>query len=1119
MSDNPDPPAPASGGAVSWRPPSLEEMQDLLPQYEFISLIGHGGMGAVYKATQISLDRPVAVKVLPPGVDDGEMGFTERFKVEARMMAKMNHPGIVSVHDFGIAGGHLLFIVMEFVDGTDVAKMIAAQIKLEPGHALAITAHVCDALRYAHERHVVHGDIKPANVLIGMDGQVKVADFGLARFHEAGQAGGETGTGITLGTPDYVAPEVMTAGATVDGRADLYAVGVMLYNMLTGEVPRGVFQLPSVKIGCDPRMDVIICKAMEQDPARRYQTALEIRQDLDLIFAVPVAQAATTSRRGPVAPAAKAPPPQRGNWIWTVAVVAALGTLGFVVWRDHVASPAPVDITKQSGKPVEVTEPEPKHDTEPRSEPIVRRPDPSGPGGRPAPQADARPQPAPPPVETEATRHLGELDAQFQAALDRDVTQVRATAIAALDAKYLAALDRSLAAASSSLVLTETKVLQAEKQRVESHGPLPDEDPGDLSATVKSLRDTYRTALGKIEAGVQPIAVLLHDKYGKVLAMYREELTRAGKADDARRVTVKEKQVAASRVLAMAGGPGHDIEYLTEAVRKEKGGTADGIVLKNTQKFETPDSFVPPVEITVVAKTENTNLRLGYAADQLIFNWEVREASLRMDGGPAGGKHKEGAGSIPKQTFVTVRWLVTPTSQTVFVNGEKRYEHSGAYSRIDRPVSVFTSNSTVTLKSLKVKPLRAPSVEKLATVLVEGAVRMPLRPGAKVYGDNHDHSWVTVPALFSGNQFFQAAQMKEPVLKLKVLSDGLVYLACTSRWGGGGSGGDWRSELVTQAQLEAQGWHVVDSARELKTTEEDHTWLAFSRQCKAGESFKYRTEKYLSPIVIIDASDDATDGLPDDGGAITTDRVLPPGEYRNKKKVTIGRHDDADPKKLYAVTVVSSPVTRIVDSSIAIEKGRWQAEGTRFIRTGLDLYLDGTMEAKNSIFEACTMGKKGTWFIPWFSTKWSLQNCIVTKSFLHGWNLTDVGVQARQCTFYGVQLPVIKYRDDAAVEVKKPWLTIKNCRFVECRVPESLLIATQDCVFEHCTFGDPEPKIPIKSPITLRIYTTEPGVKPATGPDRMVEVLDAAKVPSPAGATLKHNRRQSIVDFVGPPGA
>lgn len=309
-----------TGGHLKWRAPTPERLQEMLPGYEVIMMLGAGGMGAVYKGRQRSLDRLVAIKILPPeAAGDEESKFVERFKNEARTMAKLNHPGIVNVYDFGETSEGQLYFVMEFVDGTDVAKMILSQGKLPPEHALAITAHVCDALAYAHKHGVVHRDIKPANVLINMEGAVKVADFGLARMEEPGQSSGLTKTGVAMGTPDFVSPEALVMGSKVDGRADLYAVGVMLYNMLTGEVPRGFFQLPSQKTGSDPRFDGIVRRAMEQDREQRYQTAAEVRRDLDVILTMPLVQAGGQSsaaipmQKLPPKPVASGPAPRQGK--------------------------------------------------------------------------------------------------------------------------------------------------------------------------------------------------------------------------------------------------------------------------------------------------------------------------------------------------------------------------------------------------------------------------------------------------------------------------------------------------------------------------------------------------------------------------------------------------------------------------------------------------------------------------------------------------------------------------------------------------------------------------------------------------------------------------------------
>ena len=195
MPDSPDHrPASSRAGSsgLGWTPPSVEHLQALLTQYEILSMLGHGGMGAVYKGKQKSLDRMVAIKILPPGLDDDDAKFTERFKNEARTMARLNHPGIVSVYDFGETAEGQFYFVMEYVDGTDVAKMIQSSVKVPPDHALAITAHVCDALGYAHANGVIHRDIKPANILINMQGQVKVADFGLAKQDDPSMTTGLT---------------------------------------------------------------------------------------------------------------------------------------------------------------------------------------------------------------------------------------------------------------------------------------------------------------------------------------------------------------------------------------------------------------------------------------------------------------------------------------------------------------------------------------------------------------------------------------------------------------------------------------------------------------------------------------------------------------------------------------------------------------------------------------------------------------------------------------------------------------------------------------------------------------------------------------------------------------
>ncbi len=287
---------PASSPATEAPPPAPAELAEHFPSYEILDFVGRGGMGFVYRARHRTLERQVALKLLAPQVA-AQPGFAERFAREARVLASLSHPSIVAVHDHGRAGPwwHL---ALEFVEGASLRELMR-QRSIEPRQALAIVAQICGALEYAHERGVVHRDIKPENILVDRAGRVRILDFGLSKF--SGERAGEnlTRTDQVMGTPHYMAPEQWERPAEVDHRADIYSVGVVFYELLTGELPLGRFEPPSHRAAIDVRLDEVVLKSLEKAPERRYQHASEVKSRVEEM-------SHTTSASPPVAPAASA---------------------------------------------------------------------------------------------------------------------------------------------------------------------------------------------------------------------------------------------------------------------------------------------------------------------------------------------------------------------------------------------------------------------------------------------------------------------------------------------------------------------------------------------------------------------------------------------------------------------------------------------------------------------------------------------------------------------------------------------------------------------------------------------------------------------------------------------
>ena len=291
-------------------PPTIDEVAAAFPQLEILDLIGQGGMGFVFRARQTILERDVALKILPQHLAE-DPKFAERFTREGKLLAKLNHQNIVSIFDFGESGG-FFYLMMEFVDGVNLRQAMRAS-RFTPEQALSIVPSICEALQFAHDEGVLHRDIKPENILLDSKGRVKIADFGIAKLvergsmshssdeaeaaaespgsaapKEAASGGGPalreiTQEGSSLGTPNYMAPEQIGSPSDVDHRADIYSLGVVFYELLTGELPSSDLAPPSSKTPLNPQVDEVVLRALEKERERRQSSATEFRTQVEIV--------------------------------------------------------------------------------------------------------------------------------------------------------------------------------------------------------------------------------------------------------------------------------------------------------------------------------------------------------------------------------------------------------------------------------------------------------------------------------------------------------------------------------------------------------------------------------------------------------------------------------------------------------------------------------------------------------------------------------------------------------------------------------------------------------------------------------------------------------------------
>ncbi len=569
--------------------PSVEEMAALLPQYAFENLAAFGGMGAVYKGRQVSLDRPVAIKILPPEFGQQE-DFAERFKSEARAMAKLNHTHIVGVYDFGITKEGHLYLVMEWVEGQTLHTLIQkGSIPVRKAANLAM--QLCEALAFAHHHKILHRDIKPGNIMISEDDQVKVADFGLAR-PITGEAEENP-----FGTPDYAAPEILGKGA-VDQRADIFAAGVVLYEMLTGRVPQQPRRSVKEFAPLSARWDELIDKATHADPAKRFQDVAEFRAHIAKLINEG-AQAVNVVAVAEDAPKVKI----TLKPLHLVLIGAAVIVIGVILSGMFKAAPVaetpPKQVTDSAPPKADKVEPKPEKTKEPepvkKAEPVVVVPavEPEMKKEEPAPPVKnmtaVAPAPTPPPptmpvvtppvmlvqptaAETlrETIQRLEERDpelaqmvkdfgAEWSTNLDIGVE----SEMQELADKYIPALQRSL----SGVVLQQRDFVLSEISHVANHEPLTDPDLL-WPAVLKNLRRTYEAQRGTIQAQADKTAQKMRASQCELVLQKARERAAAGKVEAAKRA-----EAVAGELAKLTTAP--SLKALQQSVANAAGMAAD----------------------------------------------------------------------------------------------------------------------------------------------------------------------------------------------------------------------------------------------------------------------------------------------------------------------------------------------------------------------------------------------------------------------------------------------------------------------------------------------------------------------------------------------------------------
>jgi serine/threonine protein kinase len=547
--------------------PTIEELAPLFPAYEIGGFVAQGGMGAVYHARQKSLDRPVAIKILPREFgSDGQ--FRTSFEAEAKAMAKLNHPNLLAVYDFGAIDG-MLFIIMELVEGKSLHHS-AHGIAIEQKEAARLVSGICRGLAHAHQAGILHRDIKPANILLTTKVEPKIGDFGLAR--PVGQAHGADET--IFGTPGYSAPEVLHNPNAVDQRTDIYAVGIILYELLTGQLPPDPWQPPSTLVRTDPGFDAIARRATHPSPELGYVDANELADELDELakrLRGKVLQKKTLATPGAAAPApttaALGRPALRPTltsrkssnfpvWAVVLLLTAFAGIFLFIALngdkREAPATPPkpPPLVGTPSPKPKEPKPVTPKPKPRPKPvdpEPPVIANNPPAPEPAPQPGPDVTPDPEPAPDPEPTKPKPPEFDVAGFVDKGRTGLQQKADYIFAQHRNELLDNIKRFERAANRLArkfdrnernAAETYIEELVAECVEAERIVkknrPEKTPKNLKGFLDDFQSIYLTALSEqvaLEEKLVKDVTPLRDSYYEGLIRKAEALSKAGDTD------------------------------------------------------------------------------------------------------------------------------------------------------------------------------------------------------------------------------------------------------------------------------------------------------------------------------------------------------------------------------------------------------------------------------------------------------------------------------------------------------------------------------------------------------------------------------------------------------------